>query len=152
MASKSLQSPAPPIVTADGKVMSVGMQVYRVHTRCCKKNLPTLECLKIIQLDLSSRRRVRLRTLKGIETEWTSNEPLFQKSCDTEPKELLYAGKQAAVKVAKAAAAKITKELHGQIDIERQELATRTHNMRNDVKKAVVAHRNYKLRVAKIGK
>lgn len=154
MASKSLQTPAPSIVTADGKPLRVGDTVYRVHTRCCKKNLPTIERMKVIQLDLSSRRKVRLRTIKGIESEWTSNEPFTLKSskCNNEPKELLYSSRAVAVKVAKQATKSIIKELEEKVVLERRALTTNLHNNHQDIIKAANALKGFKQRVSNIGK
>jgi len=67
------KTPPPPIQTADSTDIKVGMTLYGVDKNCHYMNLPKIEPLKVIQLDLGVRREVRLKTKNGTEWTWSAS-------------------------------------------------------------------------------
>ena len=67
------KTPPPPIQTADSTDIKVGMTLYGVDKNCHYMNLPKIEPLKVIQLDLGVRREVRLKRKNGTEWTWSAS-------------------------------------------------------------------------------
>ena len=67
------KTPPPPIKTADSTDVKVGMTLYGVDKNCHYMNLPKIEPLKVIQLDLGVRREVRLKRKNGTEWAWSAS-------------------------------------------------------------------------------
>lgn len=93
----------PPIHTADHKVISIGMTVFGVDTECSKDNVPKIEQLKVVDLDLGPRRQLRLLRKNGTEWTWSANEHSRGKGCRTS-EQLVYANRRNAVKIARRTA------------------------------------------------
>ena len=73
MSQAKLQSPAPPIFSADGHEISVGMTLFGVDKNCRDRDLPKIEPLLVTQIDLGVRRYVRLRRNNGTEWPWSTS-------------------------------------------------------------------------------
>lgn len=131
---------APAIYTADGNAISVGDRLYGVDTDCTKDRVPHVEALVVTQIDLGSRRQVRLRRPRGTEWIWQAQD--HRGSCRTE-EQLLYKSKATAKQIAMRAALDHVKEIQsessgeiGSLEQAKKDYQYEVNRIKNETKKA----------------